>query len=298
MPILKTRSVFQGITAKEAMQRQIVRLPSGSTIRQCIRYIIKFKTNSVLATDPEDQPAGVVTKTDIITAFYAGFDIDMPISDIMVGSPYFCHEGDPLETAIDQMQTLGIHQLFVQSDINEEIEGQMTYSDIVGLLYRYCRHCVKSGRCSKLFTKNEIPRLIVEDVMTRTLIACNANQTITEIIEILLERKKSAILVMDKSDSSSGIISKTDILFAFIRGTRPDTPAKAIMNSPVITCGFSIQLSEAIQQMLLYDIHRIFVADEKNRQIIGVLSLSDATRFRSGTCKACGAGRILDIPAS
>ncbi len=295
MPVLKTRSVFHGITVKEAMQRQIVKLPAQSTIQQCIRYIIKFNANSVLTTDPEDQPVGVVTKTDIITAFYAGFDIDIPISDIMVGPPYFCHEGDSLETAIDQLQTLGIHQLFVKSDIDDKIEGQITYSDIVGLLYRFCRHCIKSGRYSKLFSKKEIPRLVVEDVMTRTLTACNANQTITEIIEILLERKKSAILVMDNKDSSSGIISKTDLLFAFMRGTHPDTPAKAIMNSPVITCGFSIQLSDAIQQMLLYDIHRIFVSNEKTRQIIGVLSLSDATRFRSGTCKACGAGRILDI---
>lgn len=43
----------------------------------------------------------------------------------------------------------------------------------------------------------------------------------------------------------------------------------------------------------VYDIQRIFVREKINGKVTGVLCLSDATRFRSGTCKACGAGRVL-----
>ncbi len=294
MPVFKTRNVVQGITVREAMQRQVVQLPAKTPIRHCISHIIKFKANAVMVTDPDDKPQGVVSKTDIMGAFYAGIPVDTRISDIMVGPPYVCSAEDNLETAIDQMQTLGIHQIYVQSVTAKDIEGQVAYSDIVGLLYRYCRRCVKSGRCAKMFADKGIPRLIAADVMTYNVTSCDGVLPITEVIEILSARKLGAILVTNKGDSSLGIVSKTDLLLAYIRDTRLDAPAHTIMNSPVTCCQADILLSDAIQQMLLYDIQRIFVTDENNGPVTGVLSLSDATRFRSGTCRACGAGRILD----
>jgi hypothetical protein len=56
-------------------------------------------------------------------------------------------------------------------------------------------------------------------------------------------------------------------------------------------------LSEAIQKMLLQDIQRLFVHHEVSGQnsITGVLALSDAARFRSGSCRACSAGRMLSL---
>lgn len=50
----------------------------------------------------------------------------------------------------------------------------------------------------------------------------------------------------------------------------------------------------AIQTMLLRDVQRLFVSAADSGEIIGVLSLSDAARFRSGTCRACTASCILD----
>ncbi|MCG8635542.1 MAG: CBS domain-containing protein, partial [Desulfobacterales bacterium] len=116
---------------------------------------------------------------------------------------------------------------------------------------------------------------------------------IAEVIEILSEKKLGAVLVTGKADASTGIVSKTDLLLAYIRGADPDATAQSIMNSPVTCCNAGILLSDAIQQMLLFDIQRIFVTDKDGEQVTGVLSLSDATRFRSGTCRACGTGRVL-----
>lgn len=71
--------------------------------------------------------------------------MDTPVSDIMVGPPWYCRRDDALESAVDRMQTLGIHQVYVRGDRDDGVEGMLSYSDIVGLLYRYCRHCLKSG---------------------------------------------------------------------------------------------------------------------------------------------------------
>ena len=70
------------------------------------------------------------------------------------------------------------------------------------------------------------------------------------------------------------------------------------MNSPAACCEKTILLSEAIQMMLLCDMQRLFVQESSQGPVSGVLSLSDATRFRSGTCKACATGLIMDTAIS
>lgn len=294
MPVFKHPSVISGITVKEAMQKQVVQLLADTSVTQCVRTIIKFKANAVIVTGPDQTPAGVVSKTDIIGAFYAGLPVDTLISDIMVSPPHFCEVSDSLETAIDQMQKNGIHQIYVRSEGEKYLEGQVSYSDIVGLLYRYCRACSNSGRCLTYMEAKEIPRLMVKDVMTFGVTVCSASDLITQVIETLSDQKLGAVLISDHSNPSLGIISKTDLVFAYIRGIPLDEPARSVMNIPVVTCLADILLSDAIQKMFLFDIQRICVKETDKGPVMGVLSLSDATRFRSGTCRACVAARILD----
>jgi CBS domain containing-hemolysin-like protein len=65
------------------------------------------------------------------------------------------------------------------------------------------------------------------------------------------------------------------------------------MRSPALTCSATATLSAALQEMLVLDIQRLFVCGENTDPIVGVLSLSDSARFRSGSCRACVSGRLL-----
>ena len=294
MPVFKKRSMLSGMAVQEAMQKQVLQMPVTATVRQGIRSIIKFKANAVMVADAEGCPRGVVSKTDIMAAFYAGLPVDTPLGDIMVGPPHFCDPGDSLETAIDQLQTLGVHQIYVRSEDQEHAAGLLTYSDIVGLLYRYCRTCIRSGRCEKEIAGKDMPRLLVKDVMTHGVSSCAGERPLADVVEILSHRKLAALLVTNEHTRSAGTISKTDLVLAYTRGTGIDAPAAEIMNTPIAACTADTLLSQAIQQMFLSDIQRIFVREHDDDAVSGVLSLSDATRFRSGTCRACGAGRILE----
>jgi predicted transcriptional regulator len=64
------------------------------------------------------------------------------------------------------------------------------------------------------------------------------------------------------------------------------------MQQPVVAVEQEETLEEALRQMIFADIHRLFVYRERPEEVVGVLSLSDAARFRSGTCRACLASRI------
>lgn len=101
-----------------------------------------------------------------------------------------------------------------------------------------------------------------------------------------------ALLITDSARVPCGVISKTDLVLAYRRGIDGRTPAESIMSSPVCSCGEKQLLENAIQQMILTDIHRIFVYGETPEQTVGVLSLTDTARRRSGSCHACVSSRI------
>jgi len=51
-------------------------------------------------------------------------------------------------------------------------------------------------------------------------------------------------------------------------------------------------LLTVIKRLIFADLHRIFVYKDRPQDLVGVLSLSDAARFRSGSCRACLVSRI------
>jgi CBS domain-containing protein len=164
MPRVEKRSVLSGISVKEAMRRQVIQLPQSAAVDYCINRMIKYKINAVLIIDEKQAAAGVVTKTDVMSAFYAGFPIETPVESIMVGPPLFCYPDDELELSLDIMQQNGIHRLYVQSADSNEVFGVLAYPDIVGLLYRYCRACDRGLLKARRREEDQFRRLKVKDV--------------------------------------------------------------------------------------------------------------------------------------
>jgi CBS domain-containing protein len=63
------------------------------------------KVNAVLISDEDQRPLGVVSKTDLMAAFFAGLPIGTPLSDIMAGPPLTCFPDDKLESALELMRS-------------------------------------------------------------------------------------------------------------------------------------------------------------------------------------------------
>ncbi|MGD8213025.1 MAG: CBS domain-containing protein [Desulfobacterales bacterium] len=298
MPTIETRSVFSGIPVVEAMRRQVISLPCSADISQGIRMMIRYKVNAVLLTDNKI-PCGVVSKTDLMGALYAGLPAETLLSDVMGGQPIACFPDDTVENALEIMDAAGVHRLYVTGANREEVIGIVAYSGILGLLYRYCRACER-GTAKKRAKISEIDpsvRLTVREVMTQEVWACHDHDQLFTVIDTLSTHQLGAVLIQDESHYPVGVISKTDLVVAYHHGVSAETQALEIMNTPVHSVPPDMLLSEAIQKMLLQDIQRLFVHHEVSGQnsITGVLALSDAARFRSGSCRACSAGRMLSL---
>ncbi len=296
MPVVETTSVFKGISVSQAMRRQVISLPTAAAIGQGIRMMIRYKANAVMLTD-NGIPYGVASKTDLLSAYYAGFPTQAPLGDVAGSQPIACFPDDLVEDALEIMAAAGVHRLYVTGANRDDIIGTVAYADIVGLLYRYCRACER-GTAKKrvqLAAIDPSAHLTVKEVMTPEVWACRESDPLITVIEMLSSHQMSAVLLQDAAASPVGVVSKTDLIKAYHHGLSPQTEARDVMHTPVHSVSAGERLSTAIQQMLIRDVQRLFVHRDSSspNTITGVLALSDAARFRSGSCRACTAGRLL-----
>ena len=294
MPIVVTKTILKGLSVSEAMRRQVISLSKQTTIDSSINYLIKYKVNALLTTDETDQPVGVVSKTDIMGAYYAALPAESPLEHIMSSPPLFCHPQDSLESALDKMRSRGIYRLYAIEPDSEKVVGVLAYPDIVGLLYRYCHSCEYSilGRRRKDQDNNDVHRFKVKEVMTPSVKAFVEDESLLQIMEGLSVYRFGAVLITDRNNVPTGVVSKTDLILTYKHGVSSDVNAKAIMSSPVRACEETDFLENAIQTMIFSEVHRLFVYKGAQQNIVGVLSLSDAARLRSGSCHACVSSRI------
>jgi CBS domain-containing protein len=293
MRVSNRQNVMKDLTVKEAMRRLIINLTAEATLEQAIRYAIKFKVNAILITGPHQEAVGVVTKTDLMGAYYAGLPLDTPAASIMVGPPLFCHLDDSLDAALDRMRTHKIHRLYVREAATPQAVGVLAYPDIVGLLYRYCHQCEKNVRRNAGDAEPLLAdRVQLREVMTPGVFALKADDSLLQVMEGLAAHKFGALLITGEDGAPAGVISKTDLIVAYKHQISPQAPAKTVMTPAVQACDSHDILVNALRRMIFSDVSRLFVYQKSPRHIVGVFSLSDATRFRSGTCRACVSSRI------
>lgn len=294
MGVVERHSMLTGFKVGEAMRRQVISLLDSESIDKAISYLIKYKISAILLTDGDGKPTGVVSKTDIMAAYYAGFPLDQDLRSISATSPITCTEADPLEEAMEKMRQNRIYRLYVYDQALDHIVGLLAYPDIVGLLYRLCHNCERNYLFKKdAVEKGEaIRRFKVKEVMTKSVQCHRASETLYTLMETLSKYRFGAVLIKDDSENPVGVVSKTDLISAYKHQINPETPASEVMSKKVHGCSMEAYLTEAIQQMIFSDIHRLFVYQDHPVNIVGVLSFTDAARLRSGSCRACLTTRI------
>ncbi len=298
MPVVKTRNVMKGLRANEAMQRRVLRLPKSASLGKCINQLIEFKLNGLLVLDSASCPVGVVSKTDLVGAFYGGLPVESLLGDIMNGPLLTCFPDDEVEVCLNLMRTNGVHQLYVQGAEPCSIIGMLSYPDVVGLLYRYCRLCPQSSirKAERSNHSNWAQPLTVREIMAKPVISRSEEDSLAEVIEELMTHRLGAVLIRDAHGRASGVISKTDIVVSYNHGTSLEVEARSVMQTPVVSCDQQSSLTEALRHMFLNDVQRLFIHDGDSGHIVGVLSISDAAQVRSGSCRACTASQIITAP--
>lgn len=284
------------IQVSQVMRRQVVKLPAEAALESALRKMIKFRVNALLVEHEENGvPAGVLSKTDIMGAYYVALPISIKVQDIMSRPVLTCAQEDSLEKALGQMKEARITRLYVTEGANYRITGLLAYPDVVGLMYRHCHYCRNSlfkGEYISGDTNKAILRFCVGDIMGTDVLKLPNTATIEQVMEELSMSRRDELLICSADGIAEGVITVNDLVLAFMHGRKSHEPALEIMSSPVRVCNDEAMLEEAIQTMIFSDISRLFVYREKQTAIVGVLTLVDTVKARSGSCRACIVSRI------
>lgn len=292
MTVLDKKTILSKLLVKDAMRKDVIQLNQDSTVEKCIRYMIKFKVNAIMVFAEDYRDLGVISKTDLISLYYADIPLNITLKDVMNAPLLYCFPGDHLEKKLNYMNEKEIRRLYVL-DHNFRVVGVLAYSDIVGTLYRLCRKCSNNiFRQKKDIDFDYTERLKVKDAMSRNVKYCLDNETIQDLIENLAQNRFGAMLIKNSSGSPVGIASKTDLIWAYKHQISCENKIDQIMSRGIFSCPEDDLLANAIHNMIINDVQRFFVHKKSPDNIVGVLSLSDAARSRSGSCKACSASRI------
>ncbi len=292
----KRPNVLAGYLVKEVMRRKVVRLSPGASVETALRSMIKEQVGGLLIEHSANQrPAGVLSKTDLMGAYYANLPVTIQAGDIMSRPVLTCRPDDPLETALGRMKDRKVTRLFVNDEQDGAVLGVLAYPEVVGLMYRHCHYCPKSlfkGQYISGQTSKAILRLSVAEVMSRQLSSLPAEASIEEVMETISGASGTAVLLVDAEDEPLGVVTLTDVIMAYRHGRRQQEPARAIMTTPVRTCTTETMLEETIRTMIFANLSRLFVRDAQTGKISGVLNLAATARARSGSCQACIVSRL------
>jgi len=135
-------------------------------------------------------------------------------------------------------------------------------------------------------------RFQIREVMTPSIYAHQESDSLQTVMEGLAAYRFGAVLITSVDGVPLGVVSKTNLIVAYKHGIATEAPARTVMSSPVQAVDGSAPLVSALKAMIFGDVHRLFVYQGSPQTLVGVLSLSDVARFRSGTCRACLVSRI------
>ena len=122
----------------------------------------------------------------------------------------------------------------------------------------------------------------VRDVMSRGVITCRFDKTLSSVAEIMTDEDISCLVIADQNGGVVGIVSSLDIVKAYGEKTPAEiSEAKAedIMTPLVYDVNPEMTLTEVSNIMVVKGIHRVVVlSEEGSRKPVGLLSATDIVK--------------------
>ena len=160
--------------------------------------------------------------------------------------------------ARDLLLRYGIKRLVMVKDINKPV-GIITEKDLT--------------RATSVFSGRNIEDMIVGDFMSENLITVKKDNSIYDCAKLMKKKNISSVIVINEDDSLTGIITKTDLVAAFLVNGITGKEVSKYMRRKVITVDPKESLF-VVQSILVNNkISRVVV--EKNKIPVGIITYRD-----------------------
>jgi CBS domain-containing protein len=119
----------------------------------------------------------------------------------------------------------------------------------------------------------------VRSFMTKSVVTLSENSKISAAAKLMAERSISCIVIVNKSNKPTGIITERDVVrrVLFANTNPKEKDLKTIMSSPVITVKNDTDIFVAMRLMQKNKIRRLVVTNERG-VLIGLVTQTDIFR--------------------
>lgn len=105
---------------------------------------------------------------------------------------------------------------------------------------------------------------------------CSRETSLRDAAQLILEKDISALVVLDETKSLAGVLSRTDLLRAYVETEGwALQPVSAYMSTEVVTVSPQTPLAEVADLLLTHHIHRVVVVRHENGRLRPVAVVSD-----------------------
>ena len=120
--------------------------------------------------------------------------------------------------------------------------------------------------------------MLVGDFMTKRqdVVTCREFDPISMVVEAMVDRGISCVVVLDQNDCPKGIITKTDLVQAYQNNVNLDTQVAFIMHRTMEMVTDRTSRDDAAKVFEEHGHHHVIVVDSKdNEKFVGVVSSLD-----------------------
>lgn len=157
--------------------------------------------------------------------------------------------------------------------VNDSIPvGILTEKDIARFLYSEV-------------TSRRLDEIMIKEIMSKDLVTVEENSDSRNCAKLMLEKGISSLIVIDVSNNLKGILTKTDLLYAYIQNYAGDHLVGEFMTKRVLTVALDEVLHMAILLMNSHKVSRVVVV--KDNLPVGIITGRDllpvSAMFGTGT---------------
>lgn len=247
------------------MTTSVVTLSEDDPATKARALFRDYGFRSFPVVDEEGRLVGIITRGDILR-------ISSSRSNLEVGGLM----STSVDTALPEQSILEAAQKMIRLDVERlPVIASATDSTLVGIISAHdiIKALLESGY--------EPVRRSVEEIMTTQVVTCSYDDPVTKVWAKMQETGFSGIPVV-KNGEIIGIITRKDIIDSgFARITREDDKGRArnptsvekVMTTPAITVYRSTPVREAAEIMVVRQIGRLPVTE--NKKVVGIIDRDD-----------------------
>ena len=212
----KTSRALNEIPVKHVMQKNVVLISDGfeDHFNQCATRMETFKIGAVVLVDDSGKLIGIVTKTDITKAFSMVYGGKFKVKEFMTKGAVTCRKSDSLKFAVDVLNRNEISRLVVTDDEGKP-EGLISTNTFLTHSDYFSKGTTRSRDYLLPVGKGE--KLTVSDLMSDEILTISDEEDLATAASAMIKNKIGGIPVVDSKKNLVGVVSKFDVVRAFIK---------------------------------------------------------------------------------